>query len=143
MHPFRFAAMASRGRSAEDWSDRARRAEALGYDTLLMPDHITAQFAPIPALTAAAMATTTLRLGSFVFANDYRNPVVLAREAATLDMLSDGRFELGIGAGWSRDDYRQLGIPYEPPKVRVGRMEEAVRLIKRLWTEESVTHEGT
>jgi probable F420-dependent oxidoreductase len=134
--------MASRGRSAEDWREKARRAEGLGYSTLLMPDHITAQFAPIPALTAAAAATTTLRVGSFVFANDYRNPVVLAREAAILDLLSSGRLEFGIGAGWSRHDYRQLGIAYERPKTRVDRMLEAVRLIKRLWTEAQVTHEG-
>jgi probable F420-dependent oxidoreductase len=142
MRPFRFAAMVERGRSAAHWSEVARRAEALGYDTLLMPDHITDQLAPIPALTAAAEATTTLRVGSFVFANDYRNPVLLAREAATLDLLSGGRLEFGIGAGWKTSDYEQLGIPYDPPKTRVDRMEEAVGLVKRLWTEEKVTHEG-
>ena len=114
----------------------------MGYDTLLMPDHITDQLALIPALTAAAGATTTLRVGSFVFANDYRNPVLLAREAATLDFLSGGRFEFGIGAGWKASDYDQLGIPYDPPKTRVDRMEEAVVLIKRLWTEEHVSHQG-
>jgi probable F420-dependent oxidoreductase len=134
--------MVSRGRSADHWREIARRAEALGYDTLLMPDHITDQLAPIPALAAAAAATTTLRIGSFVFDNDYRNPVMLAKEATTLDLLSDGRLEFGIGAGWSRRDYQQLGIPYDTPKVRVDRMEEAVVLMKRLWTEEKVTHEG-
>jgi probable F420-dependent oxidoreductase len=140
--PFRFAAMVSRARSAEHWREIARRAEALGYDTLLMPDHITDQLAPIPALTAAAAATTTLRFGSFVFDNDYRNPVMLAKEATTLDLLSDGRLEFGIGAGWNTSDYRQLGITYDAPKVRVDRMEEALALIKRLWTEDRVTHEG-
>ena len=134
--------MVTRGRSAEHWSEVARRAEALGYDTLLMPDHITDQLAPMSALAAAAAATTTLRVGSFVFDNDYRNPVMLAKEATTLDLLSGGRLEFGIGAGWSRRDYQQLGIPYDTPKVRVDRMEEAVVLIKRLWTEEKVTHEG-
>ena len=142
MRPFRFAAMASRGRSAEHWRQVAQRAEALGYDSLLMPDHITDQLAPMPALAAAAAATTTLRIGSFVFDNDYRNPVMLAKEATTLDLLSSGRLEFGIGAGWSRRDYQQLGIPYDPPKVRVDRMEEAVTLMKRLWTEDKVTHEG-
>jgi probable F420-dependent oxidoreductase len=142
VRPFRFATMVSRGRSAEHWREIARRAEALGYDTVLMPDHITDQLAPIPALAAAAAATTTLRIGSFVFDNDYRNPVMLAKEATTLDLLSDGRLEFGMGAGWSRRDYQQLGIAYETPKVRVDRMEEAVVLIKRLWTEEKVTHEG-
>ena len=139
---FRFAVMASRARSAEHWRETARRAEALGYDVLLMPDHITDQLAPLPALVAAADATKRLRVGSFVFDNDYRNPVMLAKEAATLDLLSDGRLELGIGAGWNTGDYRQLGIAYEAPKKRVDRMEEALRLIKRLWIEENVTHEG-
>jgi probable F420-dependent oxidoreductase len=135
--------MAERGRSAAHWREVAQRAEGLGYDTLLMPDHITDQLAPVAALTAIADATTTLRVGSFVFDNDYRNPVMLAKEATTLDLLSDGRLEFGIGAGWNTRDYRQLGIPYDPPKVRVDRFEEAVTLIKRLWTEEKVTHEGT
>jgi len=107
-----------------------------------MPDHITDQLAPFPALAAAAAATTTLRVGSFVFDNDYRNPVMLAKEATTLDLLSDGRLEFGIGAGWNKSDYRQLGMPFDAAKVRVDRMEEAVVLIKRLWTEAKVTHEG-
>jgi probable F420-dependent oxidoreductase len=134
--------MAERGRSAAHWREVAQRAESLGYDTLLMPDHITDQLAPVAALTAIAGATSTLRVGSFVFDNDYRNPVMLAKEATTLDLLSDGRLEFGIGAGWNTRDYRQLGIPYDTPKVRVDRMEEAIALIKRLWTEEKVTHEG-
>ena len=134
--------MAERGRSATHWREVAQRAEALGYDTLLMPDHITDQLAPIAALTAAADATTTLRVGSFVFDNDYRNPVMLAKEATTLDLLSGGRLEFGIGAGWNTRDYRQLGIAYDTPKVRVDRMEEALALMKRLWTQEKVTHEG-
>jgi probable F420-dependent oxidoreductase len=135
--------MAERARSAEHWREVAQRAEALGYDTLLMPDHITDQLAPVAALAAAAAATTTLRIGSFVFDNDYRNPVMLAREATTLDLLSGGRLEFGLGAGWNTRDYEQLGIPYDTPKVRVDRMEEALALIKRLWTEETVTHDGT
>lgn len=143
MRPFRFAAMAERGRSAEHWREVAQRAEALGYDTLLMPDHITSQLAPVAALAAAAAATSTLRIGSFVFDNDYRNPVMLAREATTLDLLSSGRLEFGLGAGWNTRDYEQLGIAYDAPKVRVDRMEEALGLIKRLWTEEQVTHQGT
>src|SRR3989454_9358506 len=108
--------MVSRARSAEHWREVAQRAEALGYDTLLMPDHITDQLAPMPALAAAAAATTTLRVGSFVFDNDYRNPVMLAKEATTLDLLSGGRLEVGIGAGWNMRDYRQLGSPTTPRK---------------------------
>src|SRR2546426_5772743 len=108
--------MASRARSGEHWLDIARRAEALGYDVLLVTDHITDQLAPIPALAVAAEATTRLRVGSFVFDNDYRNPVMLAKEAATLDLLSAGRLEVGIGAGWNMRDYRQLGSPTTPRK---------------------------
>jgi probable F420-dependent oxidoreductase len=120
----------------------ARRAEDLGYDVLLVTDHMGQQLAPIPALMAAADATTRLRVGSFVFANDYRNPVMLAKEVATLDVLSGGRVEVGIGAGWNTSDYRQLGIPYDPPAVRVDRLEESVGLLKRLLSEESVDHTG-
>ena len=108
------------------WAEQARRVEDLGYSTLLMPDHFGDQLAPVPALTAAADATTTLRMGSLVFDNDYRHPLVLAKEAATLDVLSGGRFELSLGAGWMRTDYEQAGIAYDPPAVRVDRFEEAV-----------------
>src|SRR5438045_8711035 len=117
-------------------------AEALGRDTLRQPEQLPDQLAPVPALAAAAAATTTLRIGSFVFDNDYRDPVMLAKEATTLDLLSDGRLEFGIGAGWNRRDYRQLGIPYDPPKLRVDRMEEALARITRLWIERRVTHRG-
>ena len=109
---------------------------------MLVTDHMGAQLAPIPALMAAADATTRLRVGSFVFANDYRNPVMLAKEIATMDVLSEGRVEVGIGAGWSVSDYRELGIPYDAPGVRVSRLEESVVLLKRLLSEESVDHAG-
>src|SRR2546428_3299053 len=132
--------MATHARSAARWSEVARRAEALGYDTLLMPDHITDQLAPMPALAAAAAATSTLRIGSFVFANDYRNPVLLAKEAATLDLLSGGPLEFGIGAGWKTRDYEQLCIPHDPPTTRVLRMEQAVRLLHRLMSAAEVRH---
>ena len=140
---FRFAVTATRAEGAAQWRATARRAEALGYDVLLMPDHLSPQLAPIAALMAAADATTTLRVGSFVFANDYRNPVMLAKEAATIDVLSGGRLEFGLGAGWSTPDYEMLGIPYDAPKVRVARMAEALRLIKRCWVEDRVEHSGT
>lgn len=109
---------------------------------LLVTDHMGAQLAPIPALMAAADATTNLRVGSFVFANDYRNPVMLAKEVATIDVLSGGRVEVGIGAGWSVSDYRELGIRYDAPAIRVSRLEESVVLLKRLLSEESVDHAG-
>ena len=143
MRPFRFAVTARWASGGTRWRDFARRAERQGYDVLLVTDHMGQQLAPIPAMMSAADATERLRVGSFVFANDYRNPVMLAKEIATIQAISAGRVELGIGAGWSVPDYRQLGIAYEPPAVRVARLEEAVVLLKRLLTEDVVTHEGT
>jgi probable F420-dependent oxidoreductase len=142
VHPFRFGIRAIGPRSAEGWAAQAKRAEELGYSTLLMPDHLIDQLSPIPALAAAAAATSRLRLGVHVFANDYRDPVMLAREAATLDVLSGGRLEFGLGAGWMTSDYRQLGIPYDEPKVRIDRMLESLSIIKRLFAGETVDHEG-
>ena len=103
-HPFRFGAQLPKASSAEEWGASARELEDLGYSTLFMPDHFDDQLAPVPALMAAADATTTLRVGSLVLDNDYKHPVVLAKEAATIDMLSDGRLELGLGAGWLKTD---------------------------------------
>jgi probable F420-dependent oxidoreductase len=131
---FRFAAQLSTASpgTARAWADQARRAEDLGYSVLSMPDHFGDQLAPVPALAAAAAATTDLRIGALVFGNDYRHPVVLAKEAATLDVLSEGRFELSLGAGWMRTDYEESGIAYDEPKVRVERFEEAVQVIQGL-----------
>lgn len=120
--------MSSAG-SGPKWLDLARHIEALGYSTLTMPDHFDAQFAPVPALTAAAMATTHLRVGALVWDNDYKHPLVLAKELATLDVLSQGRLEIGLGAGWMRTDYDQAGIVYDTPKVRVDRFEEGLDVI--------------
>ena len=142
MRPFRFAVRAVGPRSADGWSGLARRAEELGYSALLMPDHLIDQLSPVPALAYAAAVTTRLRLGVHVFANDYRDPVMLAREAATLDVLSRGRLEFGIGAGWMPSDYRQLGIAYDEPKVRIDRLVEAIGIFKRLFAGERVDHQG-
>jgi len=133
--PFRFAAQIAGAGSAREWADHARKAEDLGYSTLTMPDHFGDQLAPMPALVAAADATTHLRVGTLVFCNDYKHPLVLAKEAATLDLLSDGRLELGLGAGWMRTDYEQSGIAYDPPATRVDRFEEALASMKRLFAE--------
>jgi len=124
--------------------DRPREAlEALGYGTLAMPDHmIGGAWAAMPALAAAAVATTRLRVGTLVIDNDFRNPTVFARECATLDVISNGRFELGIGAGWLDRDYHSTGIPFDRGRVRVARLAEAVTLMKRLFTEEQVTLAG-
>ena len=142
MHPFRFAVQKGSADSGEAWAAFARRVESLGYDVLVMPDHLGHQLSPIAALAAAAAATTRLRVGAFVFANDYRHPLILAREAATLDFLSGGRFEMGLGAGWMTSDYRQLGVTYDPPALRIDRLEEAIPLVKRLLVGETVTHTG-
>jgi len=145
-HKFRFAAQLSTapGGTARSWADQARRVEALGYSTLLMPDHFGDQLAPVPALAAVAGATTTLRMGALVFGNDYRHPFVLAKEAATLDVLSEGRFELSLGAGWMRTDYEEAGLAYDPPKVRVERFEEAAMVLQGLLrTDGAFSFDGT
>src|SRR5664280_2157253 len=132
MHPFRFAVQQGSARSGAAWTTTARRAESIGYDVLVMPDHLGQQLSPFAALAAASAATTHLRIGAFVFANDYRHPLILAREAATLDLLSGGRFEMGLGAGWLTSDYRQLSMTYDPAPRRIDRLQEAIPLIKRL-----------
>src|SRR5438132_10635239 len=102
----------------------------MGFSTLYLPDHFDDQPGPIAALMAAADATTKLRIGSLVFDNDYRHPVVLAKESATLDVLSDGRLDLGLGAGWMLSDYERSGIPYDSAGTRIEGMEEGLRIIK-------------
>jgi probable F420-dependent oxidoreductase len=140
--PFRFGLIVHRADSKDDWVAKAKRAEDTGYAILLATDHFGNQFAPIPALMAAAEATTTLRLGSFVFDNDFRHPVVLAKEAATIDVLTDGRFELGLGAGWRRREYEQSGISFDAASVRVERVEESLRIIKGLFSDRPVDFTG-
>jgi probable F420-dependent oxidoreductase len=142
-HPFRFAAVMP-FTSPATWIDTARRMEALGYATLLSSDHPSrlGSVDPLGALLLAASATTRLRVGTHVLVNDFRNPVMLAQQAVLLDAVSDGRFELGLGTGSLREDYTALGIAYDPPGARVGRLEEAITLIKRLFREESVTFAG-
>jgi probable F420-dependent oxidoreductase len=140
--PFRFGVTQSRATSGQDWRDSARRIEALGYSTLTIADHFPERLAIVPALMAAADATERLRVASWVFCNDFRHPVVLYKEAATIDLLSDGRLELGIGAGWLKDEYDAAGIPFDPPGVRVSRMFEAVRILKGLAGDEPFDFEG-
>jgi len=134
--PFRFAVQLDNAPSASAWRDQVRRVEELGYSTVFLPDHFGEQLAPMVALATAAEATTTLRVGTLVLGNDYRHPLVLAKEAATLDLLSDGRLELGIGAGWMTTDYEQSGIELDTPAVRVERLGEAVAVLKALWAGE-------
>jgi probable F420-dependent oxidoreductase len=139
----RFATQSGGQPTGEEWLARAKRLEGIGYETLAMPDHMVGgAWSNMPALGAAAAVTTTLRLGNLVLDNDFRNPVVLAREFATLDVISNGRVEIGLGAGWFDRDYQSTGIPFERGRVRVARLAEAVTLMKRLFIEDEVTFEG-
>lgn len=126
----------------DEWTELARQVEGLGYSTLTMPDHFSDQLAPVPALQCAADATSTLRLGALVHDNDYKHPVVLAKELATIDVLSGGRVEIGLGAGWMVSDYEQSGIPYDPPGVRVGRFMEGLHVIKSALGPKPFSFEG-
>jgi len=132
-------------RTASDgaaWGAAARRYEELGFAVLTLADHFDDQLAPIAAMTAAACATTTLRVGCLVFDNDYRHPLVFAKEMATLDVISGGRVEVGMGAGWMGSDYAEAGISYDPPAIRVSRFMEGVRVVKALLGDEPVHFTG-
>jgi probable F420-dependent oxidoreductase len=142
MAPLRFAVQLSNASSGASWRDLARSVEDLGYSTLFIPDHFGDQFGPLVALTVAAEATTDLRVGSLVFGNDYRHPIVLAKEIATLDLMSEGRVEFGLGAGWMTTDYEQSGIPNDPPGVRISRMAESLTVMKSLWSTGAATLAG-
>jgi probable F420-dependent oxidoreductase len=143
VRPFRFGVQILTPAAAPGWLDLARAAESLGYSVVTVPDHLFDHMSPMPALGAIAAATTTIRLGTLVLANDFRNPVLTAREAATVDVLSGGRLEVGLGAGWTRSDYRQLGFTYDPPSIRIERLEEAIGIMTKLWRGDRVTQSGT
>ena len=142
--PFRFCVQCSSPTQvdARSWRELARRCEGLGYATLTVSDHLDEQVGPVAALMAAADATTTLRIGAMVLCNDFRHPAAVAKEAATLDVLSEGRFEFGLGAGWLLSDYRRAGIDFDPASVRIERMAEALSIVKQLWSGESVDFTG-
>ena len=140
--PFRFGAKATKAGSAKEWADIARQAEDLGYVSLQIDDHFGNQLAPIPAIMAAAAVTTNLKVGTLVAGVDFRNPVVLAKEAATIDLLSEGRFMLGLGAGWLKDDYAIAGIDQAAADIRIGRLSEAVDIMRGLWGEGKFSFDG-
>jgi probable F420-dependent oxidoreductase len=142
MAAFRFALQASHAASPAAWRQLAQKAEDLGYSTLYVPDHLDDQWAPMIAATVAAEATTTLRVGTLVLDNDFRHPVILAKEAATLDIVSGGRFEFGLGAGWMKTDYQQSGIPMDKPSVRVARLAESLAIMRAMWRDGSATFTG-
>ncbi len=139
---FRFGVSIFGNKSKAEWIASARQAEALGYSTLLIPDHLGEQLSPIPALLAAAEATSTLRVGTLVFDNDFRHPVMLAKDAATLDVLSGGRLELGLGAGWLKEEYDGAGIPFERAGTRIEKLAESVQIIKALFADGPVNFAG-
>jgi probable F420-dependent oxidoreductase len=141
--PFRFAVQSFSASSAAEWKNRAKKVESLGYSALHLADHIIGpgpaleatnhplqELAAVPAMAVAAEATSTLKVGCRVFCQDYKHPAVLAKEAATLDLLSDGRLELGIGAGWLKGEYDALGIPMDPAPQRITRLKETVAILK-------------
>lgn len=142
MRPFRFGVQLSQADTGAAWRATARKIEDLGYSTLFIPDHFDDQFGPLVALTVAAEATTSLRVGSLVFGNDYRHPVVLAKEVATLDLFSEGRVEFGLGAGWMTSDYEQSGITAESAGTRISRMAESLAVLKALWSTGEATYQG-
>jgi probable F420-dependent oxidoreductase len=144
---FRFGVVGESVRSADELVGTARRAEGLGFATFVLRDHFQRepfgdQLAPLVALTAAAAATSTLRVGTLVLDNDYRHPVLLAKAAATVDQVSGGRFELGLGAGWLREEYDRAGLAFDPAGVRVGRLAESVQVLKALFAGGPVTFAG-
>ena len=145
--PFRFGVIAEHTTTREAWVALARRSEELGYSTLLIRDHFVPddfgdQFAPLAAMMSAADATSTLRIGTMVIDSDFRHPVILAKEAATIDLLSGGRLELGIGAGWLANEYEKSGIPYDPAGIRISRMIESIQIVKGLWGDSPMTFHG-
>src|SRR5260370_2987140 len=141
--PFRFGVVSAGLTSPDTWVRLARRVEEVGYGSLLMPERpCIGGFAVFSALAVAAATTTSLHVGSYVFSNDYRHPAMLVKEVATLDALSGGRFELGLGAGVSDDDYQQMGLSFESAGTRVGRVEEAIEIIKQFFTREEVNFSG-
>jgi probable F420-dependent oxidoreductase len=142
MKPFRFGVNVGRAGSRAEWAEKARKLEDLGYSALTVPDHLTDLLAPMPALVSAAAATTRLRVGTNVLNNDFRHPVLVAREAATVDLLTEGRLQLGLGAGHMHSEYDQAGLSFDSGGTRVERLAEAVAIVKGLLKGEQVTFAG-
>jgi probable F420-dependent oxidoreductase len=138
----RFALQASGATTGPEWLRLAEQVDASPFDVLSLPDHLGPQLSPLPALAAAAALTRRVRLGQFVLANDLRNPGLLARDLATVDSISGGRLEVGLGAGWSAAEYAELGVPMDPPAVRIARVGEAVEILRAAFTGERFSHEG-
>jgi probable F420-dependent oxidoreductase len=140
-HPFRFGVQLATLPPA-GWQERLQRIEAWGYDSLFWTDHFGPQWEPVAALAAAAAVTKRLRVGSLVYGIDYRHPIVLAKAAATIQQLSGGRHEFGIGAGWMESDYREAGMRYDRAGLRIERLEEAIQIIRGSWSQDKTSFGG-
>lgn len=143
MKPFRFLAEARAITSGRHLAETARRAEANGIDVLVIPDHLIQQLAPVPAMATIAAATERLRISAFVLNNDLRHPAVLAQDLASLDVLSEGRLEVAIGAGWNRPEYDAIGLAFDPTPVRQARLAEAVAVLKGCFADGPFSFVGT
>src|SRR3954451_10476309 len=135
MKPFQFLADAFDVTSARELGERARAAEDLGVTTFVLPDHLVPQLAPIPYLATVAALTERLRIAAFVHNNDLRHPAVLAQDLATLDVLSGGRLDVAIGAGWNEPEYRSIGLSFDPIRIRQARLAEAITVLKGCFAE--------
>ncbi|HEX6474986.1 MAG TPA: TIGR03621 family F420-dependent LLM class oxidoreductase [Candidatus Limnocylindria bacterium] len=141
--PFQFLADAGGVMNARALGELARRAEAAGYHGLVVSDHLVDKLAPVPAMAVVAATTDRLRMSAFVLNNDFRHPAVLAQELASLDVLSDGRLDVGIGAGWRKVEYDGIGLGFDPVPVRAERLAEAVTVLKGLLADEPLTFDGS
>jgi probable F420-dependent oxidoreductase len=141
--PFQFLADAGGVMNARALGELARRAEAAGYHGLVVSDHLVDKLAPVPAMAVVAATTDRLRMSAFVLNNDFRHPAVLAQELASLDVLSEGRLDVGIGAGWRKVEYDGIGMSFEPVPVRAERLAEAVTVLKGLFADEPLSFEGS
>jgi len=139
--PFRFGVQVS-GLPASGWQDYVRKVEALGYSTLFVPDHFGTQWDPTAFCAGVAAVTERLNVGTLVYDVDYRHPVIHAKSAATIQLLSGGRHEFGLGAGWMRTDYDEAGMPYDRPGIRIQRLEEALEICRAMWTRDETSFEG-
>lgn len=142
MHPFRFAVQYGGAATGAEYRATVRKIEDLGFSSVFCPDHFDGQWSPTVATAVAAEATSTLKVGTLVYDVDYRHPLVLAKEVASLDLASEGRVEFGIGAGWLQTDYDMAGIAYDRPGIRIDRMLEAVSVVRGLWGEQPFTMDG-
>jgi len=141
--PFQFLADAGGVMNARALAELARRAEAAGYHGLVVSDHLVDKLAPVPAMAVIAATSDRLRMSAFVFNNDFRHPAVLAQDLASLDVLSDGRLDVGIGAGWRRVEYDGIGMTFDPVPVRSARLAEAVTVLKGLFADDTLTYAGS